>query len=427
MSKPLWDKGNDVDATMLRYTARDDWQLDQRLLPYDLAATRAHVRGLGRIDVLDDTEVAKLEAAIAQLLDRTERGEFVLSDADEDGHAAIEAALVAELGDVGKKVHTGRSRNDQVLVALRMYERDALDVLADAARSGALALVERADADANTPMPGYTHLQRAVPSSIGLWLSGIAEGLADARDTLRSARNLINRCPLGGAAGYGVNLPLDRPFVAAELGFDAVADNPLASQNSRGTHEVAVLGAAWQLMAVVRRFAWDVSLFTTSEFGFVKLDDALTTGSSIMPNKKNPDVVELMRAACGVVQGATFELMSTLSLPSGYQRDMQLTKAPLMRALDETLATISLLPRLVDGLHFDHARMSAAITPDCFATDRAVELVAKGLPFRDAYVQVAQEIDTLEQGDPSASLKARTSPGGPGALALSALRRRLKT
>ena len=188
-----------------------------------------------------------------------------------------------------------------------------------------------------------------------------------------------------------------------------------------------MLGAAWQLMAVVRRFAWDVSLFTTSEFGFVKLDDALTTGSSIMPNKKNPDVVELMRAACGVVQGATFELMSTLSLPSGYQRDMQLTKAPLMRALDETLATISLLPRLVDGLHFDHARMSAAITPDCFATDRAVELVAKGLPFRDAYVQVAQEIDTLEQGDPSASLKARTSPGGPGALALSALRRRLKT
>jgi len=424
--RPIWDKGGASDAEMMRYTARDDWRLDQRLLRHDLRATRAHVRGLGRIEVLDAEELAAMEKAIDELETRLEEGDFVLTEADEDGHSAIEAALIAALGDVGKKVHTGRSRNDQVLVALRLYEKEAIDELREAARIAALALLERAEEHAATPMPGYTHLQRAVPSSVGLWLSAIAEGLADGRDVLAAVRRLVDRSPLGGAAGYGVNLPLDRAGAAAELGFAAVADNPMASQASRGMVEVQLLAAAWHVMAVIRRFAWDLSLFTTSEFGFVKLDTTLTTGSSIMPNKRNPDLVELMRAACGVVQGAMSEIMGMLSLPSGYHRDAQLTKAPLFRGIDEALATTCMVPRLVAGMTLQTDRMREAISPDCFATDRAVELTASGVPFRDAYRQVAAEIESLEAGDPEASLRARTSPGGPGALALETLRARLQ-
>lgn len=425
MSQRLWDKGGASDAEMMRYTARDDWRLDQRLLRFDLLATAAHANGLVRIGVLSETEGEQMAGAIAALMQREARGELQLTRADEDGHSAIENALVVELGDVGKKVHTGRSRNDQVLVALRLYQRQALTDIAAAARAAALALLDRAEAEKMTPLCGYTHLQRAVPSSVGLWLSSVAESLADGIDMLRAVYRLCDRCPLGGAAGYGVNLPLDRQGVARELGFAAVADNPMASQAARGVVEVQLLTACWQVMAAVRRFAWDVSLFTTSEFGFVKLEAALTTGSSIMPNKRNPDVVELMRAACSVVQGAVAEQLGMLSLPSGYHRDLQLSKAPLFRGIDETMATLRMLPRVVDGLIFDKERMLQAISPECFATDRAVELTAKGVPFRDAYQQVAADIDQLEQGDAAASLRERTSPGGPGALALEVLRKRL--
>ncbi|MBW2454955.1 MAG: argininosuccinate lyase [Deltaproteobacteria bacterium] len=426
MSKRLWDKGGVADAEMMSYTARDDWQLDQRLLVYDLRATVAHVRGLHRIGAVDDGERDALVKALDELTAQLAAGQLQLSPDDEDGHSAIEGRLVDQLGAVGKKVHTGRSRNDQVLVALRLYERDALDQLSAASQQAALALLDRAEREADTPMPGYTHLQRAVPSSVGLWLSSIAEGLADGIDMVGAVRQLVNRSPLGGAAGYGVNLPLDRDGVAQELDFADLALNPMASQASRGVVEVQLLTTAWQLMMAIRRFAWDVSLFATSEFGFVKLAEGLTTGSSIMPNKRNPDVVELMRAACGVVQGAIAEIMAMLSLPSGYHRDGQLTKAPLLRAIDETLRTLRLVPRLVDGITFDHERMRAAISPECFATDRAVDLTRQGVPFREAYRQVAAEIAELEAGDPEKSLAARVSPGAPGALDLARLRKRLE-
>jgi argininosuccinate lyase len=422
----IWNKGGVTNAEMMRYTARDDWQLDQRLLGHDVRATLAHVRGLARIDVLNDTELSQMEEALAALTASIERGELELTEADEDCHSAIESKLVEALGDTGKKVHTGRSRNDQVLVALRLYERDAIDAMIVAAREAALALLTRAEAEAMTPMPGYTHLQRAMPSSVGMWLSAIAEGLADGIDMLGAVRRLVNKSPLGTAAGFGINLPLDRAGVAEELGFAAVADNPMAAQASRGIVEIQLLTAAWQLMAIVRRFAWDVSLFATSEFAFVKLDDGLTTGSSIMPNKKNPDIVELIRAACGVVQGAIAEITGMLSLPSGYHRDAQLTKAPLFRGIDETIATLRVVPLVVQGMNLDADRMRAAITPETFATDRAVELTAGGMPFRDAYRKVAAEIATLEAGDPDASLRARTSPGGPGKLELAKLRERLR-
>jgi argininosuccinate lyase len=446
VSAKLWDKGGASDAEMMRYTARDDWRLDQRLLAYDLRATLAHVRGLGRIGVLSGDELAQLERELLALTQRNERGDLRLTEADEDGHSAIEAALVEALGDAGKKVHTGRSRNDQVLVALRLYERDALDELAELARRGALSLLDVARSEALTPMPGYTHLQRAVPSSVGLWAASFAENLADAIDAVRSARSLADRSPLGAAAGYGVNLPLDREGVARELGFSGIAVNPLASQTSRGMIEAAALGAAWQVSAVIRRLAWDLSLFTMSELGFVRLDDAFTTGSSIMPQKRNPDVVELMRAACSIVQGALMEVMTLVALPSGYHRDLQLTKAPTLRGLDEALAAARLLPRLIEGLRFDRARMAEAVTPECYATDRAVELAVAGVPFREAYRRVASElagearapggagagVSEQSAGAASAALRAkeslekRVSPGAPGDLQLDAIAQRLE-
>lgn len=435
MSARLWDKGGAPDAEMMRYTARDDWRLDQRLLAYDLRATLAHVRGLRRIAVLSEEEREVLERELSALYAKNEQGELNLTDADEDGHSAIEAALVAALGDAGKKVHTGRSRNDQVLVAMRLYERDALDDLADSARSGAMELLDLARRESMTPMPGYTHLQRAVPSSVGLWAASFAENLADALDVIRAARGLVGYSPLGAAAGYGVNLPLDREGVARELGFSGITVSPLGSQTSRGMVEAAVLGAAWQVSAVLRRLAWDLSIFTTSEFGFVKLPEAFTTGSSIMPQKRNPDVVELMRAACSVVQGALMEVMGIVALPSGYHRDLQLTKAPTLRGLDEALAAARLLPRLITGLTFDKARMEAAITPECFATDRAVELAASGVPFREAYRRVADELSAgAEVALPEEkakervfdSLMRRVSPGAPGDLRLGQIAARLE-
>ncbi|WP_438000267.1 argininosuccinate lyase [Sorangium sp. So ce185] len=426
MSVRLWDKGGATDAQMLRYTSRDDWQLDQRLLAYDLRATIAHVRGLERIGVLSEAERDALVRELEALTAQNEAGELRLTEDDEDGHSAIEAALVARIGDAGKKVHTGRSRNDQVLVAMRLYERDALDELAEHATAGARALLDLARREADTPMPGYTHLQRAVPSSVGYWAASFVEGLADAVDVVRATRALVDRCPLGGAAGFGVNLPLDRVGVARELGFAGVALNPLASQTSRGIIEAQILAAAWQVVAVSRRLAWDLSLFAMSELAFIRLPEAFTTGSSIMPQKRNPDVVELMRAACSVVQGALAEVQSLVALPSGYHRDLQLTKGPTMRGLDEALATSRLLPRLVDGLAFDRERMARAITPECFATDRAVELAVQGVPFREAYRKVAAEIAALPAGDAAASLRARVSLGAPGNLALDDLARRLE-
>jgi argininosuccinate lyase len=426
MTKPLWDKGGATDAEMLRYTARDDWRLDQRLLAHDLRATIAHVHGLGRVGILAEAEVALLVAELRSLAERERAGAFVLTDADEDGHTAIEAALTAKLGDVGKKVHTGRSRNDQVLVATRLWERDALDALAEAVREGARAFVDLARREHDTPMPGYTHLQRAVPSSIGFWAASFAEGFGDALDAIAGARKLVDRCPLGTAAGYGVNLPLDREGVAAELGFAAVALNGMAAQTSRGLVEAQALAAAWHVSALARRLAWDLSLFTMSELGFVKLDPAFTTGSSIMPQKRNPDVVELMRASCSIVQGALAEVQSIVALPSAYHRDLQLTKGPTMRGLDEALATARLVPRLVASLSFDRDRMADAVSAECYATDRAVELAVAGVPFREAYQRVAGEIASLERGDPQASLAARTSVGAPGNLSLDAIAARLE-
>lgn len=423
----IWAKGGDaIDAAIQQFVAGDDAVVDRAIFPSDVRATKAHVNGLARVGVMSAEDAAAVGACLDRLAEEFAAGTFVLDARFEDGHSAIEAYVTEALGEPGRRIHTARSRNDQVQVALRLWMKDRLDALARATEEAAAACLDVARARAAVPMPGYTHLQRAVPASVGHWLGGFAEAFLDDRDAARSTLALVDASPLGTGAGFGVNLPLDREGVAAELGFARVQVSPEYAQNSRGKFELASLGALGQGLLDVRRLAWDLSLFTTSEFAFVKLPDGYTTGSSLMPNKKNPDVVELLRAAYGRCAGASAEIASVLSLPSGYQRDLQATKAPFITAMEHGIAAIALVPRLVRGLAFDEAAMRAAISPEMYATDRAIELAVKGVPFRDAYRGVGNDLGAVDERTPERSIAERVSLGGAGNLGLDRIAARLE-
>ena len=410
----------------MAFMAADDVVLDRHLFLFDIEASQAHVEGLRVIGVLEESDGRALGDALSVLASEFEQGEFILDETHEDGHSAIEAWLSVRLGDLGKRVHLGRSRNDQAAVAIRLYMRASLDRV----RSGTLASGREALTLAKkhefTPMPGYTHLQRAVPSTVGLWMGSFAEAFADDIEILDATLAMLDRCPLGTAAGYGVNVPLDRDGIATALGFSAIQVNPMAAQASRGKLEVQVLGALWQVAQTVRRLAWDLTLFATSEFGFIRIPDAMSTGSSIMPNKRNPDVPELLRGTAGVLAGAMAEVQQIISLPSGYHRDLQLTKGPLVRGMQAATSSIELVPALIAGLELDTDRMVASIDDAMFATDAATELALEGMPFREAYRKLAEK--GVEPGARSAakSIAARTSPGACGELRLSAIEARLK-
>lgn len=422
MTSPLWDKGQtSLDAQIMSFLAGEDVVLDRQLFVHDIRATRAHVAGLGRIGLLQAQDVTSLDEALEQLHGLFLRGEFILDERFEDGHSAIEAFLTERLGDLGKRVHTGRSRNDQVLVAMRLYLRDALAQAQTHCKAIAARAIARAQDDPYTPMPGYTHLQRAVPSSTGMWFAAFAEAFIDDAWLLKMTAQWVDANPLGTAAGYGVNIALDRDGVTEALGFDRMQINPIYAQNSRGKFELQALSALGQALLDVRRMAWDLSLFTTAEFAFVALPDKYTTGSSIMPNKRNPDVVELLRAAYAPIPGAITEIQQILSLPSGYHRDLQSTKGPLMRAVHHALGALALVERLVAELRWLPQPMREAISHDTYATDRAVELAVEGLPFREAYRRTAQELEQLKGRAPEESVAARTSPGACADLRLDTL------
>ncbi len=424
----IWQKeGSSVDERILRFTAGEDVILDRTIFRYDIQASRAHVEGLSRIDVLDDAQRDALLEALEELDAKFVAGEFVLDERFEDGHSAIEAFLTEKLGEDGRRVHAGRSRNDQVLVATRLYLLDVCEQANGLCGEIARVALERAEAEATVPMPGYTHLQPAVPSSIGMWFAAFAEAFIDDAKLLRATHDWLDANPLGTAAGYGVNLPLDREFTTERLGFGRMQISPIYAQNSRGKFELQLLDSLGQALLDVRRLAWDLSLFTTAEFNLVDLPDNYTTGSSIMPNKRNPDVVELLRAAWSSVQGARAELVGILSLPSGYHRDLQNTKPALIRGVEKALDALALIPSLLENLVFDHERCLAAIPNETFATDKAIELTTSGVPFRDAYREVAATLDELGDRTAEASLAARTSPGGAANLLLDELRQRLES
>lgn len=426
MTDLLWQKpGVRVDERIQQFLAGDDVLLDREFFLFDIEASRAHAEGLQRIGIIGTDELAGLVRELEALADDFREGRFVLDGRYEDGHSAIEARLTERLGDAGRRIHTGRSRNDQVLVATRLWLKDRLSRLVALCRGTAEVALARAQAEAMLPLPGYTHLQRAVASSAGMWWAAWAEAFIDDAARARDTLAWIDANPLGSAAGYGVNLPLDREHTTVALGFGRMQVAATYAQLSRGKFELAAVETLASAVLDLRRLAWDLSLFTSAEYGFVSLPAQYTTGSSIMPNKRNPDVIELMRASYASVAAARTEIEQLLSLPSGYHRDLQFSKGAIFHAFDRGLGALELLPDLLRNLEWKPEAMRAALDPSMYATDLAVDLARQGMPFRDAYRHAADPA-RWEQGDVDASLAARTSPGAAGDLRLDVLAARLQ-
>ena len=426
MSNLLWQKpGVTVNENIQRFLAGNDIVDDQSLFLFDIQASKAHAEGLRNIKLLNESECQSLCLALDKLAELFKSGEFVLDDRYEDAHSAIEAYLIEQLGDTGRKIHTGRSRNDQVLVASRLYLRDALQQLATHNQKIAVIALQRAELEMMLPLPGYTHMQRAMVSSAGMWWAGWAESFIDDLSLAKSSIDWINANPLGSGSGFGVNMPLDREHTTVALEFNRVQVAATYAQLSRGKFELQALAALSQSLLDLRRLAWDLSLFTSTEYAFVMLPAEYTTGSSLMPNKRNPDLIELLRASYAVVAGARTEIESLLSLPSGYHRDLQFSKGPLLRAFNHGLAALALVPDLLTRMQWQSEKMQAAIEPGMFATDCAMELAASGVPFREAYQQAAKASLPSYGASPEASLQARVSLGSAGNSGLNLLKSRL--
>jgi len=427
MTNPLWHKDGigKVPAAIMRFLAGQDVVLDRELLPFDIRASRAHAEGLARAGLLEAAQARALCAELDRLAAALRDGEFTLDERFEDGHSAIEAWLTERLGETGKRIHAGRSRNDQVAVALRLFLKHRLGRLTGLCLDIAEVALRRARAESDVALPGHTHLQQAMPSSLGLWWAGHGEAFVDNAELAAAIHDWLDASPLGTASGFGVNLALDRDGVAEALGFARLVINPQNAQAQRGKVELRALDALAAATGDLRRLAWDLSLYASAEFGYLRIPPEFCTGSSIMPNKHNPDTVELLRAVHATIVGARAELDAVLSLPSGYQRDLQDTKPPVIRGFARGLEGLALVPALLAGLEWDRDAMHAAIGPALHATDRVNQRVAEGMSFRDAYRVVGERLDELEARAPEASIADRVSPGGCANLQLDRIEARL--
>ncbi|MGI9224537.1 MAG: argininosuccinate lyase [Woeseiaceae bacterium] len=387
----LWEKGLPLDERVLRYTAGEDHLLDARLVPYDVRGSIAHAEMLASTGLINDEDCMAIRDGLEALEQSFAAGEWQISLDDEDVHTALESRLTTAIGSAGGRLHLGRSRNDQVLTALRLYLRDAAVDLAERVENLRASLSELASRQGDTTIPGYTHMQHAMPSSVALWCGGFGEAFADAVAGLKATRNRINKNPLGSAAGYGTpGLPLDREFTTRKLEFAATQSPVTAVQLSRGKAESALLFEITLLTQDLSRMASDLLLFYTQEFAYITLAAEVTTGSSIMPQKRNPDVLELLRASSATAQACLDEsLMITAKLPSGYHRDLQRLKSPLFRSIDLAIDSVDIMAYLLEGLRF--LPQNIQLDEGIFATEEAYRLVREeGIPFRDAYRQVAQ-------------------------------------
>ena len=393
----LWDKGTSLDSSVLQYTAGDDHKLDDRLVRYDIRASIAHAEMLAEQSLLSTQELAAIVEALTAIDAEHARGEWRVSLEQEDSQTAIENLLTARIGAVGGRLHAGRSRNDQVLAALRLYMRDAAHDL----RQGAIAVADALDAlgqrQGSLELPGYTHMQQAMPSSVALWAGGFAAELRDDAEGLEHTQRRIGKNPLGSAAGFGTpNLPISRDATRARLGFAVTQEPVTAVQLSRGKAEAQLLFEVTLLTQDLARLAADLLLFYTQEFAYVSLPDAFTTGSSIMPQKRNPDVFELVRGRSAVAQAALSEVLGIMQkLTSGYHRDMQLIKPPLFRGIDSCLQTLRILPGALAGVRF--LPENIRLDPQIHAAAAANALVAtEGIPFREAYRRIAAKLKDNE-------------------------------
>jgi argininosuccinate lyase len=389
----LWDQGVPLDARVLDYTAGEDHALDERLVAYDVRASIAHAEMLAAQQLLAAADLTAIRDGLNALAAEHARGAWQVELADEDGQTALERRLTERIGAAGGRIHLGRSRNDQVLAALRLYLRDAVAALRGGAAEVAAALEALAARAADIALPGYTHLQQAMPSSVALWARGFAAEIRDDAAGLEAALRRIDKNPLGSAAGYGTpGLPIDRQATQLKLGFAQVHEPVTAVQLSRGKAEAQLLFEITLLMQDLGRFAADVLLFATREFGFLRLPEAFTTGSSIMPQKRNPDVFELIRGRSATAQACLTETLAVCAkLPSGYHRDLQLLKFPLFRGIDLATATLAILPAAVAALEFD--AQAIRLDPSIHAAAEANRLVVQeGIPFREAYRRIAAKL-----------------------------------
>ena len=393
MAEALWAKDLPLDLQLHRFTVGQDPVTDLQLMPFDTEGSAAHARMLGATGLLPEAEARALVGALRRLRQEALEGSLVILPEEEDCHTALEHALTERLGDTGKRIHLGRSRNDQVLTAIRLYLLEASAELAAAAESAATALDRLAARQGHVELPGYTHMQQAMPSSVALWAGGYASELRDDAAGLLAVRRRAGRNPLGSAAGYGApGLPLDRAATTRALGFDSVHEPVTAVQLSRGKAEAQLLFELTLTMQDLGRLAADLLLFYTQEFAFVALPDAYTTGSSIMPQKRNPDVFELMRGRSASAQACLAEALALCAkLPSGYQRDLQLLKVPLFRGIDLAQASLDIVVPALDALSFRPERIR--LDPAVHAANEAYALVLnEGLPFREAYRRVAARL-----------------------------------
>ena len=430
MKKTITD--NTVDADVLSYTVGDDPVLDLALAKWDCMGTAAHVtmlsemKGLRR-PVVTKAEAAKVRKALARVVALAEKGEFSIREDDQDVHMAVERMLTETLGDLGKKIHTGRSRNDQVAVDVRLHMKDA--ILRTEAETVTLAssLVAFGEKAGPVPLVGRTHLQPAMPSTVEMWATGHAEMILDQLENLEAAFRLADANPLGSAAGYGVPLPLNRARTTELLGFSRTIHNCFGASMARGECEAALLSALAQLMAVLSRLAEDLILFSMPEFAYFRLPREFCTGSSIMPQKFNPDVLELVRSKAAQTLGLQTASLSLLhAMPGGYNRDLQDCKWLYMKGLDITRTTLRILAKVVDGLGVDAEKCRAGFTPGVFATDVALRKVAAGVPWRDAYHDVRDHLEQLESEDPDAAVAAKTHEGTCGGIDIAAYNRRCR-
>jgi argininosuccinate lyase len=391
----LWDKGYSVNQKIEAFTIGRDRELDLELAPYDILGTLAHTTMLAKVGLLTPAELGILKPELQNLFHKALAGDFIIEDGIEDVHSQVELLLTRKLGEVGKKVHSGRSRNDQVLLDLKLYARQQIRDLTERTRHLFDALQQRSEAHKDDLLPGYTHLQVAMPSSFGLWFGAYAEGLSDDLHLLLAAWRVTNQNPLGAAAGYGSSFPLDRTYTTQLLGFDDLSYNVVYAQMARGKMERIVATAVAGIAATVGRFAMDACLYMSQNFAFIGLPRELTTGSSIMPHKKNPDVFELLRGKCNKLQALPQQIaMITGNLPSGYFRDLQIIKEVFIPAFEEIFSCLDLATFAVENMTVEKDLMKNPLYKYAFSVEAVNRRVLEGEPFREAYRQVGLDIDS---------------------------------
>ena len=390
----LWEKGIQTDKKIEQFTVGNDRELDLVLAKYDAIGSIAHAKMLGEIQLLTTAETDSLVRVLNEILQDIEKGNFEIEDNFEDVHSKVEYLLTVKLGDTGKKIHTARSRNDQVLVDVNLYLKDVVIAFKEQVKALFDLLMASAEKHQNVLLPGYTHLQIAMPSSFGMWFSAYAETLIDDITILNAALKVVDQNPLGSAAGYGSSFPINRTFTTQDLGFETLKFNAVAAQMSRGKSEKIVAFAMSSVAATLSKFSMDVCLYMSQNFDFISLPSHLTTGSSIMPHKKNPDVFELIRGKCNKIQALPYEItLITNNLPSGYHRDFQLLKEGLFPAIENLKACLDIAIFAIKDIQVKEHILDDKKYDYLFTVDALNELVVAGIPFRDAYKAVAEQLE----------------------------------